>query len=314
MDLLGLAPMSSYTSSFGSRLHANAQAARFTQRLLLVVVLGSAAAIGCGSPEASMSREAGSAEREPSSALDTSPAPDKAELGTLAQPILGGTVDDAHPEVMLLADAAGFLCTGTNILSEDGTGFLLTAAHCVTEVRSRGVVALPPERFLVVPGTDFSESTLAFAVDEISVEPGYDGSFAVDDIAVVRFVFGGAPEPPAIEPLLADDDDLALADELLLIGYGQTENPGLNTERRRVERSIAALDDEVIVHSQEDGDGACFGDSGGPGLVEVGGEERVAVVISGGVSDSQDDCADGIGISTRVSAYEDFIEGVLEGN
>jgi hypothetical protein len=45
--------------------------------------------------------------------------------------------------------------------------------------------------------------------------------------------------------------------------------------------------------------------------VKVGGEERVAAVISGGVSDSDQGCAGGIGVAMRVSAYESFIEGVL---
>jgi len=237
-------------------------------------------------------------------------------LGRTGQAILGGTVDEAHPEVMLLADAAaGFLCTGTNIQAEDGSGFLLTAAHCVTADAAvgPGVVALDPARFVVVPGTDFAESPVAFPVEAISVEPNYDGGFAEDDIAVVRYFFGNGAAPGTIEPLRADDDALALNDELTLIGYGQTELAGLNTERRSVERSVGALDQELVAYSQEDGNGACFGDSGGPGLVEVGAEERVGLVISGGVAEIGVDCDGGVGLAMRVSAYEGFIDAVLSG-
>jgi len=237
-------------------------------------------------------------------------------LSSTSQGILRGSVDNAHPEVMLLADAAGFLCTGTNIRNEDGSGFLLTAAHCVTEDAQRGpgVVPVEPERFLVVPGTDFSESLIAFPVEEISVEPGYDGTFAQDDIAVVRYDFGNAGAPGVIEPLFEDDDELSVNDELTLIGYGQTEDPDfLNTERRQVGRTVDALDVELIAFSQQDSIGACFGDSGGPGLVELDGQERVAAVISGGV-DSGDNCEGGVGIAMRASAYEDFIEGAIAGD
>jgi hypothetical protein len=242
------------------------------------------------------------------------PAPPVA-LSSTSQAILRGAVDNDHPEVMLLADAAGFLCTGTNIRNDDGSGFLLTAAHCVTEDAQRGpgVVPISPDRFLVVPGTDFSESLIAFPATAISVEPGYDGTFAQGDIAVVRYDFGNADAPGVIEPLFEDDDELSVNDELLLIGYGQTEDPDLlNTERRQVDRTVDALDVELIAFSQQDSIGACFGDSGGPGLVQVDGQERVAAVISGGV-DSGDNCEGGIGIAMRASAYEDFIEGAIAG-
>jgi hypothetical protein len=237
-------------------------------------------------------------------------------LSSASQGILRGSVDNDHPEVMLLADAAGFLCTGTNIRNDGNSGFLLTAAHCVTEDAQRGpgVVPVAAERFVVVPGTDFSESQIAFPAEAISVEPGYDGTFAQDDIAVVRYTFGNADAPGVIEPLFEDDDELTVNDELLLIGYGQTEDPELlNTERRQVDRTVDALDVELIAFSQQDSIGACFGDSGGPGLVEVGGDERVAAVISGGV-DSSDTCEGGIGIAMRASAYEDFIEDAIAGD
>lgn len=237
---------------------------------------------------------------------------DQLELSSAEQPILGGDVDREHPEVMLLAHRAGFLCTGTVIHVEGQVGYLLTAGHCVTEAspRGSGLVTLDAADFIVVPGVDFAESTTAFSVDGVFVEPTYDGSFAAD-VAVVRFFFGGQPAPAAIPVLRSADDALGLDTQLLLVGYGQTDTDEANTGRRRVGRSIDELDRELVVYTQEDGKGACFGDSGGPALVEVGGEERVAAVISGGVSESDDGCAGGFGVAMRVSAYESFIDGVL---
>jgi secreted trypsin-like serine protease len=213
---------------------------------------------------------------------------------------------------MLLASRDGFLCTGTVIHVERDRGYLLTAAHCVTREAEDepGLVPLDARDFIVVPGADFAESTTAFSAQAIRVEPTYDGSFAAD-VAVVRFVLGDQPAPAVIPALGSSEDALASGDALLLVGYGQTESDEGNTTRRRVERSVEDLDRELIVYTQEDVSGACFGDSGGPVLVKVGGQERVAGVISGGVSDSDEGCAGGIGVAMRASAYEGFIEGVL---
>jgi secreted trypsin-like serine protease len=238
---------------------------------------------------------------------------EKLELSSASQPIFGGQLDTDHPEVLFLFDLTGASCTGTNIRTEAGRGFLLTAAHCVTvDVPGPGVVPIDPERFVVVPGEDVAESEVFFAVEEIAVEPGYDGSAADDDIAVVRYFFGNDAAPPTLEPLTPADDDLEIGDDLLLVGYGLTEDGDFNTERRQVGRRLDDLNGDLIAFSQADGRGACFGDSGGPGLVEVDGEERVGLVISTGVSDSEIPCVDGFTLGMRVSAYADFIDDFLE--
>lgn len=257
----------------------------FTQVLL------ASAIIACGAPEA---------------------ADSNAPLSQLAQPIIGGVPDADHPQVMLLAHRAGFLCTGTVVHAEQRSGFLLTAAHCVTEEDDEAAtVPLRARDLIVIPGDDFAESNAAFTVTDVSVEPRYQVGFAEHDIAVVQFLVGNAATPPAIPPLRESEDTLDVADPLLLIGYGQTETDAGNTERRRVERRIEALDAELLAYTQADARGTCFGDSGGPGLVSVDGEERVAAVISGGVDNIEGTCAGGFGVSTRVSGYEEFILGAL---
>ena len=178
-------------------------------------------------------------------------------LGQSAQPILRGQVDHEHPQVLLLANQAGFLCTGTLIQVREQTGFLLTAAHCVTE-EDPGASRLPAEQFVVLAGTDFLDSTAVFAVDEIRVHPAYDGTFANHDVAVVRIDLGDSTPPPAIPPLSAQEDALAVDDRLLLVGYGQTESDEDNSLRRHVTRNILELDAQLVTYTQEDGKGTCF--------------------------------------------------------
>jgi secreted trypsin-like serine protease len=236
-----------------------------------------------------------------------------ADIAQVSEPIFRGSLDTQHPEVLFLFDVAGFACTGTNIRTADGRGFLLTAGHCVTEEGRGGLVPIGAERFVVVPGDDVSQSTTVFPATQIAVEPNYDGSSANDDIAIVRYSFGNATAPGVIPALSPAEDDLAIADRLLLVGFGDTEQGGQNTQRRQVARTVGDLNEDLIAFSQEDGRGACFGDSGGPGLVTVGGQERVALTISTGVSDPNEQaCATGITLGVRVSSYADFIQGVFD--
>jgi secreted trypsin-like serine protease len=245
-------------------------------------------------------------------ALGACSSPDAAPpLGQAQQPIVRGQLDREHPQVMLLANQSGFVCSGTLVHVQDRTGFLLTAAHCVTE-EEEGAAPLPAEQFVVIAGNDFRASSATFAVDAIHVHPGYDGAFAADDVALAQLDLGDAVPPAVIPPLSPQEDTLVLNDPLLLVGYGQTEQVVDNSVRRRVTRHIDGLDDDLIVYSQQDGRGTCFGDSGGPGLVEVRGEERVASVTSGGV-DAGERCSGGFGVGMRVSSYAAFIDSVLSG-
>ena len=114
----------------------------------LAVVLGASALVACADPAGELA------------------------LWQTQQPILAGRVDRTHPEVMLLASRAGSLCTGTVVHVAEQTGFLLTAAHCVTEEREGGLlVPLTVDQLSVVPGVNFAESTTEFLVDGVSVEP-----------------------------------------------------------------------------------------------------------------------------------------------
>src|SRR4051812_20399580 len=114
---------------------------------------------------------------------------DELTLSHAEQPILRGSIDDAHPQVMLLANTVeGFLCTGTVIGVDAATqsAFLPPAGHCASEEPTERTPAgtplapLAPDEFVVVPGVDFAESTTQFPVDAVHVEPTYDGSFAAD--------------------------------------------------------------------------------------------------------------------------------------
>lgn len=233
-------------------------------------------------------------------------------------PILGGTVDTTTEAVMALVQQSGTpampnssACTGTTIAKVGGFGILLTAAHCVVANDGKGRVTIPlklatPNQLYVLPGANWQDSANAsayFGVAAVAIHPDYNG--AVDspvDVAVVRYL--GATAATQVIPALAPGlDTLAVNSKITLVGYGKTETDAMNSQRRRVDRTIASIAARQFSYDQTDIKGACEGDSGGPALFQAASGLRVAGVTSFG-----DATCRRAGISVRVSSADAFIQ------
>jgi hypothetical protein len=170
------------------------------------------------------------------------------------------------------------LCTGTFVTA----GWVVTARHCVA--------ALDPARLRVVTGEGAYLSPPGPA-GPACVPSGSDqqASSVLSvhqhpelDLALLR-VAAGAPGA-AIPPLAADSHAAQLAGPLFVAGYGLDEAASPGT--RRFAR--ATLEEEAggFAYVQVDGrGGACFGDSGGPLLLDQGGVATVAGVLNIGSGD-----------------------------
>jgi hypothetical protein len=234
------------------------------------VALLAFAAIGCGS------------EPEP-----------PARLGVLRGAIYGGTPDTTHDAVVALFGNQS-ACTATIIGKSGGTGYALTAAHCVAD---------PPQA--LVQGDDYNgQNVIVYNVTDYLADPQYDG--ATHDFAMVTF--SNAASAPVIPAMTPAEDNLANGSALEFVGYGVTEFSNNNTVRYHVDGEVNDVDPLVFDYFQNDG-GPCSGDSGGPSLSLVGGQERVSGVTSYG-----GDCWED-GVSGRTSAvYNNFIAPYMGGN
>lgn len=191
------------------------------------------------------------------------------------QPIVGGT-DAAVCEwpatvMMLEADETPVMCSGSLIAPD----VVLTAAHCL--IPERPIVAIG----FGEAGQVFGTPAFTVAPTECVQHPDY-AQFGVTDVAYCRLAEPVTTVP--IVPLLAGCEvDVLQSDvEVTIVGFGATwgtydeEQDAVVTmgvgAKRHTTQTIDYVDEDQVEVNLLGADGsqsACFGDSGGPALVEL---------------------------------------------
>jgi uncharacterized protein (TIGR03382 family) len=182
------------------------------------------------------------------------------------QAITGGTTDSGDPAVVALVDSAGTeRCSGTLVAPKA----ILTAGHC-SGVTGDAVFG------------DTAGASRRIAIASVITHPKYSGEGQGYDVAIMHLVSGVidiAPVPVAAQPLPAN----AVGMTVRHVGFGVTDDStgaGRGT-KRQVSYPITELD-PLLFWSGAPNKQTCDGDSGGPGMVVLGGTEQIVGLVSGG--------------------------------
>ncbi|HBS30014.1 MAG TPA: hypothetical protein DEB06_11345 [Phycisphaerales bacterium] len=235
-----------------------------------------------------------------------------AERTGAGERIVGGVPDtaDAYRACVAVGSATGWCCTGTLV----APSVVVTAAHCVTG----GCAAR------VFVGRDVRGPGRTIAVRSAIVHPEYRPG--QNDIAVLLL----AEPVNDITPIrVAAASSVESARDVRLVGYGNTDLGGTTGYgvRRLVDVPVASCccepqaareygcqpRFELVAGPPVTGRDSCTGDSGGPALVQVGIEWRLAGATSRGIPQAPANCGYG-GIYSRVDQHLAWIRTVSGSN
>lgn len=229
--------------------------------------------------------------------------------------IVGGTKDTTHSAVvaLLLEDPSQSnsfgACSGSVVKVDNGTGYVLTAAHCCggesssPNIRPTIVVIANDYGNYIQDLGNTNPAAPAYPVVASSVQydPAYDGQ--VHDFCMLQFT--GAPASQPTIQLPSANDGVTKGASVEFVGYGVTSGGGNNQNSARyhvtsnVDQSVTS---SIIKYSegQSGQGGPCEGDSGGPALFPAGVSQTQQVVV--GVTSYGDPSCSSYGVSSRTSA------------
>ena len=228
--------------------------------------------------------------------------------GSTADDIIGGHIDYGDPSVVAIfahqpGASQGSLCTGS-VISPTA---VLTAAHCVDPA-----VAGSGNVFEVYPGTNLGDS-VPLAVESTVFDPAFDieNLTAGHDVAIVKLAMPTDLDPIPYGPLAW------VGGRVRIVGYGMdthlTNIPGIPSGVGTKRTANAKLNDanDLLLSIGNTNRQTCHGDSGGPALQWIDGEEVIVGVTSFGTDVPPNVVCIYGGVDTRLDNYLDFIDANL---
>ncbi len=219
------------------------------------------------------------------------------------QAIIGGSADADDPAVFLLKaqpkQGPGWLCSSTLVAPD----VVLTAAHCVNAVGT----------YRVFTGSDLSQVTAADvrSVREVHAHPKYDDAHIENGYDVGVALLSDAVT--SIAPLAMNRTAMTSAligSDVRLVGFGVSDaktGSGVGL-RRDVMVKLDAFTAMVLAVGDRT-HGTCSGDSGGPALMTIDGQEVIVGVTSFG-----NEACDSDSFEDRVDALVSFVDGYVDGD
>lgn len=206
-------------------------------------------------------------------------------------------------------------CSGTLITDT----VVLTAAHCLTGTKGARITVTKASDVAVYVGDDPSVdlATSLYAVTEVSVHPSYNPNTLRNDIALMRLSV-----PASVTPVGAlqssegfTSSDVGSTVNFAGFGYDETRGYGVKLQ---ADSTLGGLGCSVsgcpdsgdastqVSYAQGSGVGPCNGDSGGPMFVY-----RTSGTYVGGITSYGDANCTVYGVSTRVDAYQSWIDAFV---
>ena len=209
-------------------------------------------------------------------------------------------------------------CSGTLI----APNVVITAGHCLDTARATApkFKTMKASMLAIYVGDDPSVDILdhLYVVSETVIYPAYNRRALRNDIALVRLATD-ITEPVAPVPNLPAGIGFTSADVGTLIniaGFGETET-GDSGVKLQVDVELGSLGCDIygcpdagdaatqIAYAQSEA-GPCFGDSGGPAFAY-----RDGVAYVGGLTSYGDSYCTIYGVSTRVDAFETWVNDFI---
>ncbi|XP_044260044.1 phenoloxidase-activating factor 1-like isoform X1 [Tribolium madens] len=256
--------------------------------------------------------------------------------------IVGGTETylDEFPWLALLKYVNGnkirYSCAGSLIHEQ----YVLTAAHCVDpqiikqkelgklqnvilgEYDTRNETDCIYQKF----GSDCADPPQVFTPKDYIIHPNYDSSSMLNDIAIIR-LDRKAKFSDYVQPICLPPKNLKLQgnESFTISGWGRTESEDRspvkrkaivrNTNKKRCDANNGrrGISDRQICVGQGDGVDSCYGDSGGPLMLETQTKNNsYATFVVGLVSYGYGRlCGNFPGVYTYLPAYLEWIEQQL---